>query len=1514
MASVSGFYAAPSKEFLQTCQKKQLLQIVKHYGINVSGKGSKQEISNAIVTALIKKGVLGEGELQSGFSVNSKPELFSTPFDGLTFEQRKELMLLQFEQEQMRMKAEAEKEIELERVRQETEKMKLELQQYKLHLIRDGKINDAPSGDQSFSTCSGSSSSLDLSSCLRLMPQFNEKDPDTFFILFERIADAKDWPDADRALLLQSVLTGRAQEAYSALSEIDCLDYAKVKAAVLKSYELVPEAYRQKFRNWVKNERQTHVEFARELMGHFNRWCSALGVDTFDSLSELMVLEQFKNCLPQRVATYVNEQKPKTVHKAAELADDFVLTHKGAIGEIFPPRFRPENSRQSPSFGTQSRPNPSKSEASRCNYCQVSGHWKSQCPVLKTKSRRRTFLPAVPALSCSSEKSMEVVDKDFAPFIHDAHVSVVGSEQRVPIKLLRDTGAKHSFIVSSVLPFSAATETGDFVLMHGMELGVIPVPRHTIMLECKFVRGPVVVGVRPALPLSGVSLILGNDLVGSTVWPISPLPVVTTEPRSSSPLDGELSSEVFPVCVMTRGQLQRAAVGSDTPKEDSVQLPEFPASVSWEEWVKAQKADPSLSDLFEHVFPGDDVQSVAHGYLVQNELLVRKWVPCNGDVIGEPTYQVVVPEKFRGEVLKIAHDDCGHLGVKKTYDRVLQHFFWPRLKRDVSKYIKSCHVCQLTAKPNQHIKPAPLCPIPAISKPFEHLIIDCVGPLPPSKSGCSYLLTVMCQTTRYPAAYPLRTITARSVVKALSQFISIFGIPRIIQSDQGTNFTSRLFAQVLKHLKVRHSLSSAYHAQSQGVLERFHQTLKSLLRAYCTEMRGDWEEGLPWLLLSAREVVQESTGFSPNDLVFGHTVRGPLAVLKDGLVDSDPPRNIIDYVNGFRHRLYTAVEKAHENLECAQSKMKKRYDLKAERREFSPGDLVLALTPLVSSPFQAKFSGPYVVESKISELNYIIATPNRRKSSRMCHVNLLKPYYSRGEPVPENSVAGVALTVHSLSSGPQSSVHGGEEVDVWADEPVLSGRLKNSETLGNLQSLFNHLSPEQCAELSAVIGSYPELFKDTPSRTHLIEHDIDVGDSSPIKQRFYRCAPPKLKIMEVEVQYMMDNQIAVPSSSSWASPSLLVEKSDKSPRFCTDYRKVNKVTKSDSYPLPRMEDCLDQVGSAKFVSKFDLLKGYWQVPLSARAREISAFITPFGLFEYTVMSFGLRNAPATFQRLMNMVVSGLAGCAVYLDDVVVFSDTWDTHVARICALFDRLSSARLTVNLAKCEFARATVTYLGRVVGQGQVRPVDAKVQAILQYPPPTTKKELMRFLGLVGYYRSFCPNFSTVVTPLTNLLKRDARFDWSTVCQSAFKNVKALLCATPVLAAPKMDQAFKIHVDASHVGAGAVLLQEENGIDKPVCYFSKKFNAYQLNYSTIEKETLALILALQHFEVYVSCGNGPVTIYTDHNPLTFLTTLKSPNQRLIRWALFLQAFSLDIRHIKGRDNLLADALSRAPM
>lgn len=199
------------------------------------------------------------------------------------------------------------------------------------------------------------------------------------------------------------------------------------------------------------------------------------------------------------------------------------------------------------------------------------------------------------------------------------------------------------------------------------------------------------------------------------------------------------------------------------------------------------------------------------------------------------------------------------------------------------------------------------------------------------------------------------------------------------------------------------------------------------------------------------------------------------------------------------------------------------------------------------------------------------------------------------------------------------------------------------------------------------------LFPDTPTQMTLIEHDIDVGDAKPVCQHYYRVPLEKKRQLENEIAYLLENGLAEPTFSSWASPCILVKKADGSHRFCTDYRKVNALTKPDSYPLPRIEDCIDQVGSATYVSKFDLLKVYWQVPLTSRAQEISAFVIPSGLFSYKVMSFGLRNAPATFQRLMNRVIAGLEGCAVYLDDVVIYSDTCLEHKCQIRALFDRLA-------------------------------------------------------------------------------------------------------------------------------------------------------------------------------------------------------------------------------------------------
>jgi hypothetical protein len=294
------------------------------------------------------------------------------------------------------------------------------------------------------------------------------------------------------------------------------------------------------------------------------------------------------------------------------------------------------------------------------------------------------------------------------------------------------------------------------------------------------------------------------------------------------------------------------------------------------------------------------------------------------------------------------------------------------------------------------------------------------------------------------------------------------------------------------------------------------------------------------------------------------------------------------------------------------------------------------------------------------------------------------------------------------------------------------------------------------------------------------------------------------------------------------------------------------------------------------------------------------------------MPFGMRNAGQTFQRVINSVIADIDQCEAYIDDIVVFSNTFEEHIVQLTNLFRKLSEVNFTVNLHKSDFCKGSITYLGYQVGTNQVRPIEAKVDAIVRLPPPKNCKEIKKFLGMAGYYRRFCQNFSAIAEPLTALLKKGVEFEWSNKCQEAFLTIKSFLSNAPVMAAPNFSKPFKLAIDASNLAIGSVLFQEDNmGIDHPIAFFSRKLNENQKNYSTIEKEALALVLSLQHFEVYVSSSTNPVRVFSDHDPLKFTSKLGQTNQRILRWCLYFQNFNLEISHIKGSDNVVADCLSR---
>ena len=260
-------------------------------------------------------------------------------------------------------------------------------------------------------------------------------------------------------------------------------------------------------------------------------------------------------------------------------------------------------------------------------------------------------------------------------------------------------------------------------------------------------------------------------------------------------------------------------------------------TLSKSQLIQGQQTDPEISKLIFRVLPEDEISQVPMCYYIKNGILVRKWRPFDVPADDEWAvyHQIVVPKSYRHEILSIAHESpmSGHLGINKTYHKIINHFYWPGLKSDVSKYCKTCHTCQMVGKPNQTIPKAPLQPIPAFDEPFSRILIDCVGPLPRTKSGNEYLLTIMCTSTRFPEAIPLRNIKTKSIVKALIKFFTFVGLPRSVQSDKGSNFMSGIFQQVMHELGIKQYRSSAYQPESQGALERFHQTLKNMIRSYC---------------------------------------------------------------------------------------------------------------------------------------------------------------------------------------------------------------------------------------------------------------------------------------------------------------------------------------------------------------------------------------------------------------------------------------------------------------------------------------------------------------------------------------------------------------------------------------------------------------------------------------------------------------------------------------------------------
>ena len=374
-------------------------------------------------------------------------------------------------------------------------------------------------------------------------------------------------------------------------------------------------------------------------------------------------------------------------------------------------------------------------------------------------------------------------------------------------------------------------------------------------------------------------------------------------------------------------------------------------------------------------------------------------------------------------------------------------------------------------------------------------------------------------------------------------------------------------------------------------------------------------------------------------------------------------------------------------------------------------------------------------------------------------------------------------------------------------------------------------------------------------------------------------------ILKGEVEKLQKIKAIKPSTSPFASPTILVKKKDGTMRLCIDYRKPNSITKKDAHPLPRIEDIFDTLSGSKFFSTLDLAMGYHQVEVRPEDREKTAFSTPFGLFQFNVMPFGLATAPATFMRLMTIVSSGMLyfTCLAFLDDIIIFGRTFEEHLTRLDHALNRLKSANVKLKPSKCAFGKRSVAFLGHIISELGISTDPEKIKRIPEWPRPRNVTELRALLGYESYYRKFIRGFAHVVDPLNKLLHKDHPYQWTSNCENAFASLKKAFVEIITLANFDFTKPFIVDNDASDVGIGAVLSQlNKSSVEQPLAYYSRSLSMPERIYAVTRKEILALVDALRHFRCYVIGKRFKVR--TDHSALQWLRTFKEPVGQVARW------------------------------
>ena len=853
-------------------------------------------------------------------------------------------------------------------------------------------------------------------------------DLDAYLQRFERFAETAKWNKIGWASKLSALLSGRALEVYSCLSEEAAKDYDKVKIALMKRYDLTEDGYRRKFRASKPEADESPEQFIVRLDRYLLRWLELSDTEqTFCGLKDLIVKEQFIDSCPKDLAIHLRERAPETLAKIAKIADQYLEAHgKHLFSPVSrKPTVQPERD--------EAKNMQSNQTVLHCFKCNTRGHKAVNCPIIAKRcflcgkqghearncrlgGRRSggqskdgnpvqhgqvsaSCLVQPPDVKPTEEEVKSCIKDDNLllacgkkiPLLSSACVEpltgvrskmpvVKGRVGENPVDVLRDTGCSGIVVKRDLV--SEDQFTGDFNVMLLIDNTARKVPIAKIDVDTPYLKGQV---EAQCLPDAVYDLIIGN----------------VPDARAADDPDPGWQDHVQEACAVTT---RRQA------KKDGERIPlKIPSTnespvVDREKLKQMQRDDKSLQKYWEK----DDVVvrgQAENSFEVKGGVLYRvyKHPYVNG---GKPLKQVMVPVQLRNRIMELAHGSImgGHMGIKKAVDKIQSAFYWPGIQGDVTRYCKSCDVCQKTVNKGS-VPKVPLEKMPLIDKPFKRVAIDLVGPIgPPSEDGHRYILTLVDFATCYPEAVLLKNIDTETVAEALVDIFSRLGVPEEILSDLRTQFMSECMKEVTRLLSIKQLTTTPYHPMCNGLTEKFNGTMKSMLKRLCSEQPRQWHRYINPLLFAYREVPQESTGFSPFELLYGRAVRGPMLILKElwtKEVEEPEVKNSYQYVFDLREKLEDTLKLAHTELQKAQLKGKHYYDRKTKVKKFAPGDKVLVLLPTDRNKLLMQWKGPFEVIAVMGLNDYRVRVKGKERVYH-AYIKLTsdQPVRSRPYPVP----------------------------------------------------------------------------------------------------------------------------------------------------------------------------------------------------------------------------------------------------------------------------------------------------------------------------------------------------------------------------------------------------------------------------------------------------------------------------------------------------------------------------------